>query len=143
MVDCIIEEMATSPFNTREASVDSHRLRLATFSLIALAAFSCGRNPGNPQAASPNTGAAGSGHHTKVEEKLDEAEAARVLTKEHFDQIRDGMTLQEVAKILEVKPPTKTLYDGGAWVAWKGGGKGIWVSFQKDKVTGKRQEGIE
>jgi hypothetical protein len=120
--------------------VDSLRLRLVTLDLIAFSVVSCGRNPVNPQAA--NKGAAGA-RHSNVEEKLDEAEAARVLTKEHFDQIRDGMTLQEVAKTLGVKPPTKTLYEGGAWVAWKGGGKGIWVTFQKDKVTGKRQEGIE
>jgi hypothetical protein len=121
--------------------VDSLRLRLATLSLITLTAVSCGRNPGNPQA--PSTGVAHSGHHSKVEEKLDEAEATRVLTKEHFDQIRDGITLQEVAKTLDVKPVTKTLYDGGAWVAWKGGGKVILVTFQKGKVTAKHQEGIE
>lgn len=113
--------------------------------MLALVVASCDKNPGagGAGAANPGPGTTGERVWAKIDENLDDAEAVRVLTKENFGKIRQGMTLQEVVGILGVKTPSKKPVDEGCWINWQGGGKKIGVHLNHGKVSRTHQEGVE
>jgi hypothetical protein len=116
--------------------------RAVALGALALAAASCGPKPGagNPGAANPNQGER---LWVKIVENLDDADAQRVLTMDHFAKICEGMTLPEVAQLLSVKVPAKKPAETGCWITWQGSGKKIAVHLYAGKVSRKQQEGLK
>jgi hypothetical protein len=115
-----------------------HRSLWAVLAASPFALCGCGNDTPNPGGIPPDTGRR---QWTKIEEKLDDAEAARVLTREHFDKIKDGMTLEEVSAVLGVKASTKEQSDECVAI-WKGGGRSVYVRLLHGKVKSKDQQGL-
>jgi hypothetical protein len=81
---------------------------------------------------------------TKVSYDLT-GDQAQLLSKENYDKIQDGMTPEQVRKIIGIPGPTtveKLMPDEVYELVWKSGGKEIAVRFKGKSSIGKSSENI-